>query len=117
MFKLIFFIAVILLFVFIITLIAVGLCLGIAHLMIYFLPTIELVNALVPAAILTTVLIVVFGEMIKSWVGNAWQNHKQFYLIILMKMKTMNLSHRPSPETIQIVIIEIDAKNSSDLGI
>jgi hypothetical protein len=40
--------------------------------MIYFIPTIELVNALVPAAILTTVLIVVFGEMIKSWVGNAW---------------------------------------------
>ena len=40
--------------------------------MIYFMPTIELVNALVPAAILTTVLIVVFGEMIKSWVGNAW---------------------------------------------
>jgi hypothetical protein len=72
MFKVIFFIAVILLVVFIIALIAVGLCLGIAHLMIYFMPTIELVNALVPAAILTTVLIVVFGEMIKSWVGNAW---------------------------------------------
>ena len=72
MFKVIFFIAVILLVVFIIALIAVGLCMGIAHLMIYFMPTIELVNALVPAAILTTVLIVVFGEMIKSWVGNAW---------------------------------------------
>jgi hypothetical protein len=72
MFKVIFFIAVILLVVFIIALIAVGLCLGIAHLMIYFIPTIELVNALVPAAILTTVLIVIFGEMIKSWVGNAW---------------------------------------------
>jgi len=72
MFKVIFFIAVILLVVFIIALIAVGLCLGIAHLMIYFIPTIELVNALVPAAILTTVLIVVFGEMIKSWVRNAW---------------------------------------------
>jgi hypothetical protein len=72
MFKVIFFIAVILLVVFIIALIAVGLCIGIAHLMIYFIPTIELVNALVPAAILTTVLIVVFGEMIKSWVGNAW---------------------------------------------
>ena len=72
MFKVIFFIAVILLVVFIIALIAVGLCLGIAHLMIYFMPTIELVNALVPAAILTTVLIVILGEMIKSWVGNAW---------------------------------------------
>ena len=72
MFKVIFFIAVILLVVFIIALIAVGLCIGMAHLMIYFMPTIELVNALVPAAILTTVLIIVFGEMIKSWVGNAW---------------------------------------------
>ena len=72
MFKVIFFIAAILLVVFIIALIAVGLCLGIAHLMIYFIPTIELVNALVPAAILTTVFIVIFGEMIKSWVGNAW---------------------------------------------
>ena len=71
MFKVIFFIAVILLVVFIIALIAVGLCLGIAHLMIYFIPTIALVNALVPAAILTTVLIVVFGEMLKNW-GNAW---------------------------------------------
>lgn len=40
--------------------------------MIYFMPTIELVNALIPAAILTTVLIVVFGGMIKSCVGNAW---------------------------------------------
>ena len=72
MFKVIFFIAVILLVVFIIALIAVGLCLGIAHLMIYFMPTIELADALVPAAILATVLIVIFGGMIKGWVGNAW---------------------------------------------
>ena len=67
MFKVIFFIAVILLVVFIIALIAVGLCLGIVHLMIYFMPSIELVNALVPAAILTTVLIVVFGEMLRAY--------------------------------------------------
>jgi len=40
--------------------------------MIYFIPTIELVNALVPASILTTVLIVIFGGMIKSLVVNAW---------------------------------------------
>ena len=72
MFKVIFFIAVILLVVFIIALIAVGLCIGMANLMIYFVPTIELAGALVPAAILATVLIVIFGEMIKSWVGNAW---------------------------------------------
>jgi polyferredoxin len=72
MFKVIFFIAVILLVVFIIILIAVGLCVGIAHLMIYFMPTIELADALVPAAILTTVLIIILGGMLKSLVGNAW---------------------------------------------
>ena len=72
MFKVIFFITVILLLVFIIALIAVGLCIGMANLMIYFIPTIELVDALAPAAILTTVLIVVFGGMIKTGIGNAW---------------------------------------------
>ena len=50
MFKVIFFIAVILLVIFIVALIAVGLCIGIANLMIYFVPTIELADALVPAA-------------------------------------------------------------------
>ena len=72
MFQILFFIAVVLLIAFIIVLIAVGLCIGIAYLMIYFIPTLELTNALVPAAILTTVLIVIFGGMIKRWVGNAW---------------------------------------------
>ena len=76
MFKVIFFIAVILLILFIIALIAVGLCIGMAHLMIYFIPTIDLINALVPAAILATVLIVIFGGIIKSWVGNAWAESK-----------------------------------------
>ncbi|HEY5140114.1 MAG TPA: hypothetical protein VIJ25_12480, partial [Methylococcales bacterium] len=61
------------------------LCLGIAHLMIYFMPTIELVNSLIPAAILTTVLIVVFGEMIKSWVGNAWAESQA---ILVSTLKT-----------------------------
>ena len=76
MFKIIFFIVVILLVVFIIALIAVGLCIGMANLMIYFIPTIELVDALVPAAILTTVLIIVFGGMIKIGIGNAWEESK-----------------------------------------
>ena len=72
MFQLLFFIAVVLLIAFIIVLIEVGLCIGIAHLMIYFIPTLALTNALVPAAILATVLIVIFGGMIKRWVGNSW---------------------------------------------
>ena len=77
MFKIIFFIAVILLVVFIIALIAVGLCIVMANLMIYFIPTIALVDALVPAAILTTVLIIVFGGMIKIGIGNAWKSRSQ----------------------------------------
>jgi hypothetical protein len=36
------------------------------------MPTIELADALVPAAIQATVLIVIFGGMIKGWVGNTW---------------------------------------------
>ena len=74
MFQILFFIAVVLLIAFIIVLIAVGLCIGIAYLMIYFIPTIELVNALVPASILTTVLIVIIGNVFKSWVAENAKN-------------------------------------------
>ena len=45
----------------------VGLCIGIAYLIIYFIPTLELINVLVPAAILTTVLIVIIGNVFKFW--------------------------------------------------
>ncbi len=95
MFKAIFFIAVILLFIFIVALIAVGLCIGMANLMIYFIPTIELANALVPAAILVTVLIVVFGGMIKVGLGMPGQNHNQFYLVTMKTKTMMSLSHHP----------------------
>ncbi len=71
MLKQIFFIAVMLLFVFIIALIAVGLCIGIANMMIFFIPTITLVTVLVPSAILASVIMIIFGGMIKSWSENA----------------------------------------------
>ena len=74
MFQILFFIAVVLLIAFIIVLIAVGLCIGIAQLMIYFIPTLELTNVLVPAAILTTVLIVMIGNVFKSWVSENAKN-------------------------------------------
>ena len=74
MFQILFFIAVVLLIAFIIVLIAVGLCIGIAYLMIYFIPTLELNNALVPASILTTVLIVIIGNVFKSWVAEYAKN-------------------------------------------
>ncbi len=53
MFQALFFLCVILLVFFVLALISVGLCLGIAHLIIYFSPTLDLVSVLVPAAILT----------------------------------------------------------------
>jgi energy-coupling factor transporter transmembrane protein EcfT len=74
MFQILFFIAVVLLIAFIIVLIAVGLCIGIAQLMIYFIPTLELTNVLVPAAILTTVLIFMIGNVFKSWVSENAKN-------------------------------------------
>ena len=74
MFQLLFFIAVVLLIAFIIVLIAVGLCIGIAQLMIYFIPTLALTNALVPASILTAVLIVIIGNVFKSWVAENAKN-------------------------------------------
>ena len=74
MFQILFFIAVVLLIAFIIVLIAVGLCIGIAYLMIYFIPTLELTNVLVPASILTTVLIVIIGNVFKSWVTEKAKN-------------------------------------------
>ena len=70
MLKQIFFIAIMLLFVFIIALIAVGLCIGIANMMIFFIPTITLVTVLVPSAILAAVIMIIFGGMIKSWTDN-----------------------------------------------
>ena len=51
-----------------------GLCIGIAYFMIYFIPTLELTNALVPASILTTVLIVIIGNVFKSWVAEYAKN-------------------------------------------
>jgi len=79
MFQVIFFIAVVLLIAFIIVLMAVGLCIGIAHLIVYFIPTIDLNNALVPAAILTTVLIVIFGNVFKFW---ATENAKNARILL-----------------------------------
>ena len=70
MLKQIFFIAVMLLFVFIIALIGVGLCICIANMMIFFIPTITLVTVLVPSAILAAVIMIIFGGMIKSWTDN-----------------------------------------------
>ncbi len=67
MFQIIFFITCILFILFLIALASVGLCIVIAYLLIYFIPTIDWTHALVPAAILTSVLIIVVGTGFKSW--------------------------------------------------
>jgi len=60
MFQVLFFLVVILLCFFIVALISVGLCLGIAHLIIYLSPSLDLVSVLVPAAILTVLVLTVY---------------------------------------------------------
>lgn len=67
-------IIVVLLLLLISALIVVGLCIGIAYLMIYFIPTISLANALVPAAILAAVLIIMVGSTFKAWVTQGIKN-------------------------------------------
>ena len=95
-----------------------GLCIGIAYLMIYFIPTLDLTNTLVPASILTTVLIVIIGIVFKSWVA---ENARNARILLSDDDDYEDDDDEPEPptvtESIQIVIIEIDAKNSSDLHV
>ena len=79
MFQVIFFITVVLLIIFIIALITLGMCIGMAHLMTYFVPTIELFNALVPSAILTTALIVIISYVFIAWFNAAWAKIPNYY--------------------------------------
>jgi len=49
-------------------LIATGICIGVANLMVYFIPALESAT-LVPAAILTTVTIITLGSAFKLWIA------------------------------------------------
>ena len=51
----------------VIALMAVGLCLGMAYLMVYFVPSIDLPVTLVPAAILSTTVIFTLASVFKAW--------------------------------------------------
>ncbi len=51
----------------IVILLALGLCLGTAHLMVYFVPALDLAGALVPAAILATTVIIMFASVFSAW--------------------------------------------------
>ena len=65
------FIIFILLVLFIIALMTVGICIGLGHLMIFFIPTLELNNALTPAAILTTILTLIIASTLRFWISDA----------------------------------------------
>lgn len=64
----------ILLALFIIALMAVGLCIGIEYLMTYFIPTLGLNDALLPAAILATVPIAVIAGVVKFFISESVKN-------------------------------------------
>jgi len=51
----------------IIALMAAGLCIGMAYLMVYFVPALDLTATVVPAAILATTVIIMFASVFKSW--------------------------------------------------
>ena len=50
----------------IVSLLALGLCLGMAHLMVYFVPALGLADTLAPAAILTTTVIIMLASAFKA---------------------------------------------------
>lgn len=58
----------------IVTLVTVGLCIGIAYLMIFFIPTLGLSATLVPAAILTAILLITLFNAIKFLVAESIKN-------------------------------------------
>lgn len=67
MIQIFFIILIILLVVFLIALVTVGLCIGMAYLTMYFIPSLNWGVALVPAAILTTALLFILGAAIQLW--------------------------------------------------
>jgi hypothetical protein len=63
----------------IVVLVEVGLCIGIANLMIYFIPTLDLAATLIPSAILATTLIIVLGGVSKHWIAEGFKTHQPIY--------------------------------------
>jgi len=64
----------------VIALMAVGLCLGIAYLMVYFVPSLDLPVTLVPAAILATTVILTLAGVFKAWFTAGIRNtHPSLY--------------------------------------
>jgi len=58
----------------VIALVAVGLCIGMAYLMVYFVPSLDLPATLVPAAILATTVILMLGSVFTAWFSAGIRN-------------------------------------------
>jgi hypothetical protein len=59
---------------------AVGLCIGMAYLMVYFVPSLDLPVTLVPAAILATTVILMLASVFKAWFTAGIRNtHPSLY--------------------------------------
>ena len=64
----------------VIALMAVGLCIGMAYLMVYFVPSLDLPATLVPAAILATTVILMLGSVFTAWFTAGIRNtHPSLY--------------------------------------
>ena len=64
----------------VIALLAVGLCFGMAYLMVYFVPSLDLAATLVPAAILATTVILMLGSVLTVWFTAGIRNtHPSLY--------------------------------------
>ena len=99
--KVIFLMFVILLVLLIIALISVGVCIGIANLMVFFIPTIQLIDALIPAAILATFIIFTLAGLIKNFMGVAWEESRS---LLYDYEEDENDDDEPPPPGIRIPI-------------
>lgn len=64
---------VVIIFVFaIVLLLSVGSCIAIAHTLMYFIPNLTLIDVLTPSAIMSTVIVIMVGGAIKSFLGSTF---------------------------------------------
>ncbi len=78
MFQTIYFLVALLILFSIFLTIVVGLFIGVTYLIMYFLPTVDLANTLVPAAILTMVPIVMMGNIFKQLINDNIYNSNEY---------------------------------------
>lgn len=74
---------VVIIFVFaIVLLLSVGSCIVIAHTLMYFIPNLTLMDVLTPSAIMSTVIVIMVGGAIKSFLGSTFPVNLDDYEMI-----------------------------------